>query len=153
MDFRLTEDQRALQETARRFAQEELKELADELEAKDEPVPPAVRQRYASMGFLGINMPEAYGGLGLGHLDALIVLEEVAKVSPAVAFPIFEACVGPVRTVVEFGSDALKDQVLPSVIAGDMVVAVAMSEPDAGSALTDLKTRARVEKVVAGTIE
>lgn len=145
MDFRLTEDQQALQETARRFAREELTALADKLEAEDEPVPLAMRHRFAEMGFLGINMPEAYGGLGLGHLDALIVLEEVAKVSPAVAFPIFEACVGPVRTVVEFGSDALKRHVLPKVVSGDMVVAVAMSEPDAGSALTDLKTRARVD--------
>jgi len=142
MDFRLTDDQQQLQETARRFAREQMPAVAKELEAKHEPLSKEWRKRYAEMGFLGINTPESFGGLGLGGLEALIVLEEFAKVSPAVAFPIFEACVGPIRAIQHFAHDELKARVLPKVVEGEIVVAVAMSEPDAGSALTDLTTRA-----------
>ena len=70
------------------------------------------------------------------------MLEEFAKVSPAVAFPIFESSVGPVRAVEHFAGGDLAKRIVPKVCAGDMIVAVAMSEPDAGSALTDLKTKA-----------
>lgn len=145
MDFRLSPEQEALREAARRFAREQMTPVAAELEEKNEPLSAAWRRKYAEMGFLAVNLPETYGGLGLGHVDALLVLEEFAKVSPAVAFPIFECCVGPMRAIEHFGSEALKRRVLPAAARGDIVVAVAMSEPEAGSALTDLKTRARIE--------
>lgn len=145
MDFKLTEDQKSLQEAARRFAQEQLPELAKELEAKCEPVPADWLKRYAEMGFLGINVSEQYGGLGLGNLEALLVVEEFAKISSAVAFPVFESCVGPVRAIEHFAQDSLKERVIPRVCAGEAVVAVSMSEPDAGSALTDLKTKAVIK--------
>ncbi len=145
MDFQLTDDQRALQETARRFARSELPAVARELEAKNEPVSQALRRRYAEMGFLGINIPTEYGGLGLGHIEALLVLEEFAQISPAVAFPVFESATGPVRTVLHFADEALRRRILPAVVRGDIVVAVSMSEPHAGTALTDLTTRARIE--------
>ena len=142
MDFRLSEQQRELQEAARRFARGELAQLARELEEKDIPVPAEMVRRYGELGFLGVNLPERYGGLGLGHLEALLVLEQFAMVSNAVAFPVFEALVGPVRTIERFGSEALKAAVIPQVTACEATVAVAMSEPDAGTALTDLATRA-----------
>ena len=75
----------------------------------------------------------------------MLVLEEVAKVSISVAFPIFESCFGPTLAIAHFGSDQMKETVIPKVCSGDMVVAVSMSEPEAGSALTDLKTSGRVE--------
>jgi butyryl-CoA dehydrogenase len=101
-------------------------------------------KRLAEMGYLGINLDPAYGGIGLGHLDAVLALEAVAKISPAVAFPIFESCFGPVLAIQHFASEELKRRVLPRVCSGDMIVAVSMSEPDAGSALTDLKTRGEI---------
>jgi alkylation response protein AidB-like acyl-CoA dehydrogenase len=145
MDFELSDEQKALQEAARRFAQGELRDLARELEDKDEPVPRDWQKRYAALGFLGINTAERYGGLGLGPLEALVVLEEFARVSVAVAFPVFECNAGPVRIVERFGAEALKARVIPRVVAGEMLIAISMSEPEAGSALTDLKTRARRE--------
>lgn len=145
MDFRLSGEQQALRDAARRFARGELTELARELEAKNEPVPLAMRRRYAEMGFLGVNMPEEYGGLDLGHLEALLVLEEFAQVSPAVAFPVFESATGPVRTVLHFAPEALRRRIVPQVVRGEIVVAVSMSEPAAGTALTDLTTRARTD--------
>jgi butyryl-CoA dehydrogenase len=143
MDFNLTDEQRELQETARKFARAELPALAREMEEKDFPVPHDVLKAYGEMGFLGVNLPQEYGGLGLGHVEALIVLEEFAQISNAVAFPVFEALTGPVRTIDRFGSPEMKAKILPEVIRGEKIVAVSMSEPDAGTALTDLKTAAR----------
>ena len=145
MDFRLTDDQLALQDTARKFAREELPAVAAECEETGHAPSHEVLKKYAALGFLGMNIPEAYGGLGLPNLDAMIVLEEFAKISSAVAFPVFESNVGPVHAVVNFGSEELKQKYIPRVCAGDLVMAVSMSEPGAGSALTDLTTRAKVE--------
>ena len=145
MNFTLSDDQRQLQQTARDFAQAELPAIAMELEAENKPPSKELIARYAEMGFLGINVPERLGGLGLGNLEALIVLEEFAKISSAIAFPIFESSVGPVRAIEMFAPQSLAERIVPKVCAGEMVVAVSMSEPDAGSALTDLKTRG-VEK-------
>ena len=144
MDFRLSEEQQALQAAAREFARGEMTAVAEETEREARPLSRDWVKRYAEMGFLGVNIPTRYGGLGLGNVDALLVLEEFAKISSAVAFPIFESVVGPVRALEHFADDALKDRVIPAVCRGEMMVAVAMSEPDAGTALTDLRTRAEV---------
>lgn len=145
MDFRLNDEQIQLQDTARRFVRTELTALAQELERKDRPVPLAWRRRLAEMGFLGVNVSTEYGGLGLGNIEALLVLEEFAKVSSALAFPVFESSVGPIRAIEHFAQDSLRQRVIPAVCAGDIVVAIAMSEPGAGSALTDLTTRAQIK--------
>jgi alkylation response protein AidB-like acyl-CoA dehydrogenase len=141
MNFSLTEDQQALQETARKYARERLPAYAAECEVKDEAPPASLVREFAEMGFLGINVSSEYGGLGLGNLEALIVIEELAKISGAVAFPVFESCVGPVRAIEHFASESLRRKVIPAVCAGEKMVAVSMSEPNAGSALTDLTTR------------
>ena len=142
MNFALDETQRQLQDAARRFAREQMTAAAERLEAEDVPLSAEGRRQYAEMGFLGINVAERYGGQGLGNLEALLVLEEFAKVSSAVAFPIFESSVGPVRAIEAFANEDLKQRVIPAVCRGDIVVAVAMSEAEAGTALTDLRTRA-----------
>ena len=144
MDFPLSPEPQALQDSVRKFAQNELPEIARQIEESDEPVSLELRKRYGELGYLGVNLPSAYGGGGLSHLDAVIVLEEIAKISIAVAFPIFESCFGPCLAIAHFGSDKMKQSVLPKVCSGETIVAVSMSEPDAGSALTDLSTRAHV---------
>lgn len=145
MNFSLTEHQLQFQDAARRFAAGNLRELARELEESAEPVPPNWLAKYAELGFLGINLPQEYGGGGMSHLDALVVLEEFAKVSSAVAMPVFESSFGPILAIERFGGEALKRRVLPAVCRGELIVAVSMSEPDAGTALTDLKTTAAVK--------
>jgi butyryl-CoA dehydrogenase len=145
LNFSLTSDQLALQAAARDFAQQRLPGLAQEIERSGEPPSRELIAEYARHGYLGINIPETHGGLGLGNLEALLVLEEFGKVSSAVAFPVFESCVGPVRAIERFADAELKARVVPRVCNGEIVVAIAMSEPAAGSALTDLSTRALVE--------
>jgi butyryl-CoA dehydrogenase len=142
MDFQLTDEQQALQQAARRYARERLVPIAREIEESGEPPSRELVREYAAMGFLGINVPERYGGLGLGNLEALLVVEEFGRISSAVAFPVFESCVGPVRAIERFAGEALRERVVPAVCRGETVVAVSMSEPAAGSALTDLTTRA-----------
>lgn len=144
MDFSLTEEQRTLQETARRFAQTELPEIARTVEQTDEPPGPDVMRRFAELGLLGVNLPEQYGGGGASHLEAVLVLEEIAKVSIGVAFPIFESCFGPSLAIAYHAPEELRRRILNKVCRGELVVAVSMSEPNAGSALTDLTTRARI---------
>ncbi len=146
MDFNLNEQQRALKETAKKFADNELKDIALEIERNDEPLGREILKRYADLGFLGVNLPEEYGGAGLSHFEAVLVLEEIAKVSIAVAFPIFESSFGPALAISSFASEELKKLILPKVCSGDMVIAVSMSEPNAGSALTDLTTTAKKSK-------
>ncbi|MFZ9086404.1 MAG: acyl-CoA dehydrogenase family protein [Steroidobacteraceae bacterium] len=145
MNFSLTDEQVALQESARKYAQERL--LPEARRCEEESVPPSreLVREYAEMGFLGINVASEYGGLGLGNLEALIVIEELARVSGAVAFPVFESCVGPVRAIEHFAPESLRQKVIPAVCRGEKIVAVSMSEPAAGSALTDLTTRGRIE--------
>ena len=145
MDFQLTDEQRELQETARKFARAEMPAVAEACEVTGHPPGPDMLKKLGEMGFLGINIPEELGGLGLGNLEALLVLEEFAKISSASAFPLFEANVGPVHAIVHFASDKLKQAIVPRVCRGEMVLAVSMSEPQAGSALTDLTTKGEVK--------
>lgn len=145
MDFQLNADQVELQEAARRFAREVLPSLAQEIEETNQAVPHDMVKRYGELGFLGINVDPAYGGLGLSNLEALLVVEEFARISGAVAFPVFEACAGPVKAIERFGSESLKQRVIPPVCRGEAIIAISMSEAEAGTALTDLRTRGTIE--------
>ena len=82
--------------------------------------------------------------MGLGNLEALIVLEEFAKCSAAVAFPVFESSVGPSAPSSDSPMRACAGAWCQS-LCGELLVAVSMSEPQAGSALTDLTTRAQTK--------
>jgi len=144
MDFTISNEQRELVDAATRFARAELPATAEQIEKTGSPPSHALIRKYADLGFLGINIPQRLGGLGLGNLEALLVLEEFAKISSAVAFPIFESSVGPVRAIEKFGQAKLVEAVVPAVCRGEAVIAVAMSEPQAGTALTDLQTRAEI---------
>jgi len=115
MDFSLTPEQKELQSVARAFAQKEMTSVAKELEEKKEFLPDEWFDRYAEMGFLGINISKKYGGLGLPNLDALLVLEEFAKVSSVVAWPIFESAVGPIKAIEHFANEDLKQRIIPEV--------------------------------------
>lgn len=143
MDFRLSEEQSALQAAAREYAQRRLPEIARSIEESGHPPTHDLIAEFAEHGFLGVNVPADLGGLGLGNLEALIVLEEFGKISSAVAFPVFESCVGPVRAIERFAPEELRRRVVPKVCRGEIMVAIAMSEPAAGSALTDLSTSAQ----------
>ena len=142
MDFSLTPEQIALQEMVQKFAAAELVEPAKACEADAAPPGKAIVKRFAELGLLGLNLNATYGGGGQSHLDAVLVLEEIAKISATIAFPVFESCFGPILAIERFAPVALRERIIPQVCNGDMIIAISMSEPDAGSALTDLTARA-----------
>jgi butyryl-CoA dehydrogenase len=154
MDFQLSEEQQELRSSVRRYAKERLTAIAEDIEQSGNPPSHELVKEFAAMGYLGINIPERLGGQGLGNLEALIVIEELGRISSAVGFPVFESCVGPVRAIEKFAHADLVAEVVPAVCAGEKVIAIAMSEPAAGSALTDLSTRAEIvgdEVIVSGS--
>lgn len=146
MAFALTAEQQITQQEAARVAREVYATQADAWDAGRTLFPLEERQRLGSLGYLGISMPEEYGGAGAPILDALVVLEELAKQCRPAAFQVFESNTGPARAIALLGTDEQKERILPGVIAGDTSVAVAISEPDAGSAATDISTSATVAR-------
>lgn len=145
IDFTLTEEQLALRDSASRLADEVYAPVAREWDEASTFLPDAERKRLADLGYLGIALPEEYGGSGADIMDALIVIEQLGKRSIIPAFQVFEANTGPARVIDMFGTEEQKARLLPPVIAGDVTMAVAISEPDAGSAATDMTTFARQE--------
>ena len=144
MDFTLSSEQIELQDSVRKFAKNELTTVAAKIERTGKPPTKKIIQKFSDMGFLGVNLPQKYGGLGMSNFEAVLVLEEVAKISIALAFPVFESCFGPALAISYFASEKLKEKTLFKVCSGNMILAVAMSEPHAGSALTDLSTSATI---------
>lgn len=145
MDFQLSQEQSEFRDAAKHYADKHMQAVADRCEAENEAPGRDVREALAAQGFLGINIAEEYGGLGRSDLDALIVLEQFARISTAAAFPVFESYVGPIKAIEKFAPEELRQRVLPRVCSGEIQVAICMSEPDAGTALTDLRTKARAD--------
>jgi butyryl-CoA dehydrogenase len=142
--FGFTEDQRDLRDLAAKLAAEKYAPNARNWDANRDHLPQSERTRLAELGLLALTLPEEYGGGGRPLLDALVVIEELAKASPIAAWPVFEASTGPARVIDLFGTDEQKRRYLPAVAAGESTIAVAISEPDAGSAATDARTAARI---------
>ncbi len=142
MDFQLTEQQQLLQETVRKFAQQECRDAAARWDQTGALPEAAVIEKMLRVGLIGMCLPEVYGGGGQDLLSAILCIEQLAAVSPLAAAAVFESNVGPVRVIEFFGSEAQRARWLPPVARGALQVSIGMSEPEAGSALTDLRTRA-----------
>jgi alkylation response protein AidB-like acyl-CoA dehydrogenase len=138
-DDGLDTNQLALREMVKSLARGVYRPLALEWDKAGTPFPHDERERLANLGLLGICLPEEFGGSGRPLIDALLVIEELAKECLPSAFCVFEANTGPARVVALFGTDDQKRRLLPPVIRGKSTIAVAISEPDAGSAATDLR--------------
>lgn len=141
--FDLTSEQQELRRLAAEVAREVYAPRAAQWDAERTTLPREEVQRLADLGFLGLATPEKYGGQGGTLLDALIVVEELAKECRPAAFQVFECNTGPIRVLEFFGTEEQKHRYLPRSAAGELAMAVGISEPDAGSAATDMKTRAR----------
>jgi butyryl-CoA dehydrogenase len=143
--FDLTEEQRDLREMTAKLARERHAPHVQEWDRERTPLPDEERRRLADLGLIGMTLPDEYGGGGRPLLDALIVIEELAKVSMQGAWPVFEGCTGPARVIHLFGTEEQKQRLLPPVTTGEKTIAVSISEPDAGSAATDIAIKARVD--------
>lgn len=142
MDFTLTYEQKLFQDTIYRFAKNKLASQAVERAQSDE-FPWDVARLMAEQGLIGITVSEEDGGLGGSLMDAVIAIEQVALVCPRSADIVQAGNFGAIRTFAEYGTEVQKEMYLPDLLVGKTVVSVAMTEPDAGSAVTDLSTFAR----------
>src|SRR6476661_5748167 len=139
----LTDHTRQLAALARSLAKERYAPLAEQWDLDRTPFPHEEREYLGSLGLLGICLPERFGGSGAPLTDALVVIEELAKECRPAAFQVFEANTGPARALCFLGSEEQQARFLPQIITGEATMAVAISEPDAGSAATDMTTRAK----------
>src|SRR5262249_7304296 len=102
-----------------------------------------VAKLMSEQGLMGITIPEADGGLGGSLMDAVIAIEQVAAVCPRSADVVQFGNFGPIRTFAEYATPAQKQRWLPALLQGGMVMSLGMTEPNAGSAVTELKTTAK----------
>ena len=141
MDFRLSDEQEMFRRSVQGIAERHLAGGAL-ARAHDPGFPFDVARLFAENGLMGITIAEADGGQGGTLMDAVLAIEQVALVCPRSADVIQAGNFGPIRTFAEYATAEQKARFLGKLLAGEAVVALAMSEPDAGSAVTDLTTAA-----------
>ncbi|MEL6998262.1 MAG: 3-sulfinopropanoyl-CoA desulfinase [Pseudomonadota bacterium] len=139
--FSLTFDQTALQNRARAFADEVLAPRAAEVD-RTEQYPWDNVAAMKDAGFLGMTVPQANGGQGLGWLETSLVVEQIARTCAVSARIVVETNMGGVSAVMAYGSDAQKTMAAGMVLDGDKP-AICITEPDAGSAATEMATTAK----------
>ncbi len=141
MDFALTSEQTMFRDSVAGFSQRELASGAVQ-RAQSEKAALDVAAKLSEQGLLGITIPEEDGGIGGTLMDAVIAIEQVALACPKSADLVQAGNFGPIRTFSEYASPAQKEKYLPGLLDGSQIISLGMSEPQAGSAVTELKTRA-----------
>jgi len=144
MDFDLTEEQKDIVKAARAFAEGEFPELAQECDRKEE-FPRALWKKASQHGFVGVFIPETYGGAGLGFLEHCLINEEFWRVDPGLSASILSATFGS-ELILLFGNEEQKRKRLPPLPKGEKITGAAITEPDAGSDVAAVTTTARLER-------
>ena len=140
MDFDLTEEQQAIRDEVRRFAENEIAPVATEHDV-EEKYPHDLMDEAAKMGLTGANIPMEYGGAGYSPLEVAIIIEELFAVDPGIGLSMSSASFGA-DSIMEFGTDDQKERFLPPIAEGEAVMGAAISEPDAGSDVSSVSTSA-----------
>ncbi len=144
MDFELSEEQRAIKDTARAFAREEMLPFARQWD-EDEIFPVETLRRAAALGFAGIYVDSDLGGSALTRLDAVLIFEELAQGCPSTAAYI--SIHNMVAWMIDaYGSSELRQRFLPDLCRMAKFGSYCLTEPDAGSDAARLKTRAPPER-------
>lgn len=149
MDFSLTEDQRAVQETARDFALREVDPIVDEID-EAQRFPTEVIKKAGQLGFLGIIFPEEYGGAGMGYVEYVLVVTELSKIDPSVGISIAAHNSLCTNHIYKFGNEEQRRRWVVPLAKGEKIGAWSLTEPNAGSDASGTQTRA--EKVDGGFI-
>ena len=146
MNFELSAEQQVFREAVRGFAERHLR--AGSLERAHNPEHPwDAAKLIAHQGLLGITIPEKDGGQGGTLMDAVLAIETVAQACPRSADVVQAGNFGAIRVLAEYGTDDQKKRYLSRLLSGEGVICVGMTEPEAGSAVTDLKTTATPDGV------
>jgi alkylation response protein AidB-like acyl-CoA dehydrogenase len=143
MDFKFTEEQEAFRQEVRNFLEEELRQgsFTPSCDAWIQGYSPEFTKKVAEKGWIGLTWPQEYGGQGRSNIDRLILTEEMLRYGAPTACHWFaDRQIG--RSIIAFGTEEQKKELLPKILRGEAYVGLGMSEPEAGSDLASLKTRA-----------
>src|SRR5689334_16241159 len=142
MDFHISAEQRRIVATVRELAQGEFRGRAQRW--MDGTFPSENMRALAQLGVLGMAVPEAYGGSGLGVLDTALILEEIAKACYVTAMAVLGEAGVQTRVIARYAPAAIRERILPRVVSGDCMLAICMTEPHAGTDVANYRTNARV---------
>lgn len=143
MDFTLTEEQEKLRQEVREFLEQEIKQglWEPKCDAWIEEYNPEFSKRVAQKGWIGLTWPKEYGGQERSYVDRLIVTEEMLRYgAPAACHWMPDRQIG--SAVIAYGTEEQKKEILPQILKGEMRIGLGMSEPEAGSDLGSVQTRA-----------
>jgi glutaryl-CoA dehydrogenase (non-decarboxylating) len=140
MDFELSEELSAVRDLAREFAEKEISPTAGQ-DDKERKFRKGLLLKMGELGFFGSVIPEKYGGNGLGFLAMVLITEEVARVHSAVRVAI-NMQIGPALVLLQFGDEEQKKKWIPPLLRGESVGCFAITEPDAGSDVSAIRTTA-----------
>ncbi len=133
MDFSFTKEQEMLRKAVREFAQKKIAPYADEWDRDNYFPYEEVVKPMGELGFFGTVIPEEYEGEGMGFVEAMIVTEEIARVSPSLRVQVNMQTLGCAYTIYRYGSEELKKKYIPKLVTAEYVGGFAITEPDAGS--------------------
>ena len=138
--FQLSTEQQAIRKAAREFAEAEFREVARELDAKEE-FDDRIWKKAAELGFLGVFIDEKYGGAGYGYLEQVLIIEEFARVDCGIAHALDSTFFGT-QIIQVIGTEEQKQTYLPPICNGEIRMGMAITEPDAGSDVASISTTA-----------
>jgi alkylation response protein AidB-like acyl-CoA dehydrogenase len=142
MDFKISEEQRAFVKTVRKVCQNEFAPRA--IQYLNGTWPAENMRRLAELGVLGMAVPQAYGGSGLAILDTVVVLEEIGKVCYVTAMAALGEVGVQTRIIATYAPESIKQKILPRVASGDAILAICMTEPDAGTDVPNYRTHCEI---------
>ena len=142
MDFKISDEQRAFVKTVRKVCQKEFAPRA--IQYLDGTWPVENMRRLAELGVLGMAVPQAYGGSGLAILDTVLVLEEIGKVCYVTAMAALGEVGVQTRIIATYAPESIKQKTLPRVASGDAILAICMTEPDAGTDVPNYRTNCEI---------
>jgi alkylation response protein AidB-like acyl-CoA dehydrogenase len=143
MDFHISPEQRQMLTSVRELAQAEFKPGAGRW--MDGSFPWENMKQLASLGVLGMSVPEEYGGMGLPVFDTALILEEIAKVCYVTAMAVLGEAGVQTRVIATYAPDAIKQRILPKVCTGECILAICMTEPHAGTDVANYRTNAVIK--------
>jgi alkylation response protein AidB-like acyl-CoA dehydrogenase len=138
MNFDLTDEQKDIANAAREFAEKEFPNQGEECDRKEE-FPRHLWKKACELGFVGVFIPEAYGGAGLRFSEHCLICEEFWRVDPGIAMSILSTTFGS-EMIVLFGNEEQKKKRLPPLVQGEAITGAAITEPDAGSDVSSVST-------------
>ena len=149
VDFSLSDEQRAIRQAAGDFARAEIDPIVDQID-EEQRFPAEVFAQAGELGFLGVLVPEEYGGAGLGYVEYFLVIDEISRVDPAVGLSVAAHNSLCTNHILKFGNEEQKQRWLPDLATGKKIGAWSLTEPDAGSDAAG--TRSRAVKVDGGWV-